>query len=101
MANNMSYIIYPTTEKITLPSKGYFSKGDSGTSILIISSFLATNFMGYESKTNVKVNDMLGEYFGKYLETWIKQFQKNNDLEVDGCIGKITLAKLREYGMDA
>ena len=42
-----------------------------------------------------------GEYFGKYLETWIKLFQKNNDLEVDGCIGKKTLAKLREYGMDA
>lgn len=97
----MEYIITTSKEKVTLPKKGYFSKGDSGISISIISSFLATNFMGYQNKTKVKVNDMLGEYFGKYLETWIKLFQKNNDLEVDGCIGKKTLAKLREYGMDA
>ena len=95
----MEYIIYPTNEKITLPKKGYFSKGDSGNDILIISSFLATNFIGYEAKTNVKIDDMLGLYFGNNLETWVKLFQKNNDLEVDGCIGIITLSKLREYGL--
>lgn len=97
----MEYIVYPTNEKITLPKKGYFSKGDSGTSILIISSFLATNFMGYEAKTKVEIKDMLGEYFGKNFETWIRLFQENNKLEVDGCIGKITLGKLREYGLKA
>lgn len=97
----MEYIINVTKEKINLPKKGYFSKGDSGLEISIISSFLATNFMGYQNKTKVEVNKMLGEYFGKYLESWVKLFQKNNDLEVDGCIGKITLAKLREYGLKA
>ena len=97
----MEYIVYPTNEKIKLPSRGYFTKGDKGVSITIISSFLAANFMGYESKTNVKIKDMLGEIFGNNLLAWIKLFQKNNGLEQDGNIGPKTLAKLREYGLDA
>lgn len=97
----MSYILTPTTEKIILPQRGYFKKGDEGTAIEIIASFLAFNFMGYEYKLNVKIDDMLGNYFGVNLEAWIKEFQRQNDLEDDGCIGIITLGKLREYGMDA
>ena len=95
----MEYIIYPTFEKIKLPEKGYFCKGDSGNEILIISSFLACNFIGFESKTGVKIDDMLGSYFGNNLEIWIKEFQKINNLKTDGCIGNITLEKLREYGL--
>lgn len=97
----MEYIIKPTNSKIVLPSRNYFKIGDSGESIAIISSFLACNFMGYERKINVKIDDMLGDYFGKNLESWIKFFQKSNNLQSDGCIGPITLAKLREYGLDA
>ena len=97
----MEYRIIPTKKKITLPSKGYYIKGDSGEDIEIISSFLACNFMGYEAKLKVKIEDMLGDYFGDNLTAWVKEFQKQNDLSVDGGIGKITLAKLREYGMDA
>ena len=96
----MNYIITPSTMKITLPTKGYFSKGDEGIEVEIISSFLATNFIGYEYKTKVKIEDMLGKYYGKNLETWVKQFQENNKLETDGCIGKLTLAKLEEYGFN-
>lgn len=97
----MTYIIKPTNSKIVLPSRNYFKIGDSGESIAIISSFLACNFMGYEQKINVKIDDMLGDYFGKNLESWIKFFQQSNNLQSDGCIGPITLAKLREYGLDA
>lgn len=97
----MEYIIYPTNDKISLPSRGYFTKGDKGTPIMIISSFLACNFMGYEPKIGVKIQDMLGEYFGNNLYEWIKEFQRNNNLEADGNIGPITLNKLREYGMNA
>ena len=97
----MSYRIIPTTKKITLPEKGYYIKGDKGEDIEIISSFLACNFMGYEAKTGVKIDSMLGDYFGDNLTAWIKYFQSQNGLSVDGGIGKITLAKLREYGMDA
>lgn len=97
----MEYRIIPSSKKITLPKKGYYIKGDSGEDIEIISSFLACNFIGYEAKLKVKIEDMLGEYFGDNLTAWVKEFQRQNNLEADGGIGKITLAKLREYGMDA
>lgn len=96
----MEYIITPTNKKILLPERGYFTKGDSGEDISIISSFLAFNFLGYEFKTKISVDDMLGDYFGNNLLVWIKEFQKNNNLEVDGNIGPITLKKMREYGLE-
>ena len=96
----MNYIITPNTKTVGLPKKGYFSKGDEGIEIEIISSFLAMNFLGYEYKTKVKVDEMLGQYFGRNLEAWVKQFQENNNLQVDGCIGNITLNKLKEYGLN-
>ena len=96
----MNYIIYPTKDKVKLPSRGYFTKGDSSKDIAIISTFLAGNFMGYETKTKVKIDDMLSEVLGNNLIVWIKQFQKNNNLEVDGNIGPKTLAKLEEYGLN-
>ena len=95
----MEYIIIPTTEIIKLPDRGYFKYGDTGNSIGIISSFLACNFMGYEEKLGVKINDMLGCTFGKNLRAWIIEFQKQNGLDPDGNIGSITLNKLREYGL--
>lgn len=95
----MEYIIIPTNKTITLPQRGYFKKGDSGEDIEIISSFLAMNFIGYEAKIKIRIEDMLGDYFGNNLEAWIKEFQKQNNLEADGCIGTITLNKLREYGL--
>ena len=97
----MEYIITPTSSKITLPKRGYFMKGDKGNDISIISSFLAINFMGFESKINVKIEDMLGEIFGNNLEAWVKEFQRINELKQDGCIGSITLNKMREYGLSA
>lgn len=97
----MEYIIKPTNKKIQLPSRGYYKLGDSGEDIAIISSFLAFNFLGFESLLNVKVDNMLGDYFGNNLLAWIKQFQKINDLVQDGNIGSITLDKLRKYGLDS
>ena len=97
----MEYIIYPTKERIVFPARGYFKVGDKGTSIGIISSFLACNFMGYETITGVKISDMLGNYFGNNLKEWIIWFQKSNGLEADGNIGEPDLQKLREYGLDA
>lgn len=94
----MEYIIIPTKDKIYLPQRGYFKKGDSGKEIEIISSFLAINFMGIEEKIGIKIENMLGSYFGTNLEKWIKEFQRVNDLKIDGCIGSITLNKMKEYG---
>ena len=59
----MEYIIIPTKDKIYLPQRGYFKKGDSGKEIEIISSFLAINFMGIEEKIGIKIENMLGSYF--------------------------------------
>lgn len=94
----MNYIIYPTNERVVFPERGYFKRGDSGTSILLISSFLALNFIGYEAKTGAKIEDMLGSVFGVNLEKWVKEFQRANKLEIDGCIGSITYNKMKEYG---
>ena len=96
----MNYIITPSTYKITLPKIGYFAKGDKSPAIAIISSFLAINFMGFEYKIKVKIDNMLGDYFGSNLESWVKEFQRINGLKTDGCIGSITLSKLRDYGLD-
>lgn len=97
----MSYIMYPTDERVVFPERGYFKKGDSGTSILLITTFLAFNFIGYEAKTGAKIDDMLGEYFGVNLEKWIKEFQRANNLETDGAIGPKTYNKMKEYGFTA
>lgn len=97
----MEYIIYPTNKKITFPARGYFKVGDKGESIAIISSFLACNFMGYETITGSKIEDMLGDYFGQNLRNWIVWFQKSNGLVSDGNIGEPDLQKLREYGLSA
>lgn len=97
----MEYIITPSKNKIVLPKRGYFTKGDSGESIGVISSFLAINFLGFENKLKVKVEDMLGDYYGNNLVAWVKEFQRINNLVQDGNIGSITLSKLREYGLDA
>lgn len=97
----MEYIITPSTKKIQLPKRGYYTKGDSGDDIAIISSFLAFNFLGIESKIKVSIDDMLGGYFGNNLRAWIIEFQRLNNLEQDGNIGPITLNKLREYGLES
>ena len=96
----MNYIITRTNKKVALPTKGYYKRGDIGEDIAIISTFLALNFIGYENKTGVKIDDILGDAFGPNLEIWIKEFQRNNGLVPDGGIGKLTLAKLREYGLE-
>ena len=97
----MNYVVYPTTKKITLPARGYFTKGDKNDDIAIISSFLAYNFLGFEYKTKVKIESMLGNFYGNNLIVWVKQFQRSTGLLDDGNIGSKTLEKLREYGLDS
>lgn len=66
------------------PPRGYFKKGDSGKNVEKICEFFA--------------NQVKGDYFGDYAEACVKVFQKQNKLEQDGCIGPITLAKMKEKG---
>jgi len=70
--------------KLTLPKRGYFTKGDSGSEVTKIDNYL--------------VKKVEGNYFGDYLEACVKQFQKNNKLEQDGCIGEVTLKTMIKDG---
>ena len=76
-----------------LPAKGYWCLGDMDKRINELSSFMYRTFPSYTSKK------ALGSYYGKYLESSIKQFQKRTNLQpVDGCVGKKTYAMLKKYG---
>lgn len=76
--------IKPYEEPSFLPSRGYFQPGDSGDNVEKIDEFFA--------------NQVSGKYYGDYTTACVKVFQKQNGLEEDGCIGPITLAKMKEQG---
>ena len=75
-----------------LPDRGYFKKGDVSENVGKIASFMYKTFPAY---TNEKA---LGNTYGDNLIKAVKEFQKRTGLEVDGYFGKLTLAKLKEYG---
>lgn len=75
-----------------LPSRGYFKNGDVSENVGKIASFMYKNFPAY---TNKKA---LGNIYGPYLISSIKEFQRRTNLTPDGCTGPLTLAKLKEYG---
>lgn len=75
-----------------LPAKGYWCLGDKDDRIATLALFMRQNFPAY---TSAKA---LGPYYGKYLESSIKNFQKRTGLAADGCVGKLTYNKLKEYG---
>lgn len=87
-----------------LHSRGFFKKGDSGAEIHEICEFFATNYYSYLGNTKKTANVKLlgkkgdGDYFGNNLYKWVKEFQKRTNLEADGNIGPLTLAKLEEHG---
>ena len=80
------------------PKKGYFSLGDNHKNIGKIAEFMYKTFPSY---TNKKA---LGNYYGPYLQSSIKEFQKRAkaekkyDAEIDGNVGPKTLKALKKYG---
>lgn len=74
------------------PAKGYFSLGDTHPNVGKIADFMYRVFPAY---TNKKA---LGNYYGKYIQASIKEFQRRTGLVADGSVGQITLAKLKQYG---
>jgi peptidoglycan hydrolase-like protein with peptidoglycan-binding domain len=75
-----------------LGTRGYIKLGDKGDNVDKISKFMYMTFPAYTSKK------ALGNYYGKYIQASIKEFQRRTGLEQDGCVGPKTLAKLVEYG---
>lgn len=87
-------VVKKTSRRNFLPSKGYWCKGDNDERIDLLAEFMYANFPVYTSRR------ALGSYYGKYIESSIREFQKRTKLYPDGCVGKITYNKLKEYGFD-
>lgn len=71
----------------TLPSRGYFKKGDRGANVKLLQQLL--NFLNGDK---LDVDGILG------TKTYnsVKKFQKNHGLVVDGLFGKKSLQKSKE-----
>lgn len=81
-----------------LPKRGYFRYLDSGENVRKINEFYYKVFPSYEETLKRKAKNVRGKFFGLNSVAWTKEFQRRTGLEPDGCIGKLTLAKLEEYG---
>ena len=80
----------PSTE--FLPAKGYWTIGDNDARIGRLATFMRNNFPFYTPAS------ALGNYYGKYIAGAIKEFQRRTGLQADGNVGKLTYAKLQQYG---
>lgn len=85
-------VVKKTLLKTFLPAKGYWAFGDTDERVGFLADFMYATFPKYTSRK------ALGNYYGKNLKASIVQFQKRTGLYPDGCVGKITYAKLKEYG---
>ena len=81
-----------TVSNNILGARGYIKLGDQSDGISRIASFMYKQFPAYTKK------QALGNYYGKYIQASIKEFQHRTGLEADGCIGPLTLAKLKSFG---
>ena len=81
-------------KKPFLPAKGYWCYGDKDERVGILSTFMYKTFPAY---TNKKA---LGTFYGNYLRSAIREFQKRTGLEPDGSTGKKTYAMLKKYGFN-
>ena len=83
---------------LILGKRGYIRYGDNSIFISKIANFMYKTFPKY---TSIKA---LGSFYGKYLKSAIKEFQKRAksegyyDSSVDGNIGPKTLKALVKYG---
>ena len=86
-------VVKATTLKSFLPSKGYWGYGDNDERVACLAKFMYDTFPKYSPRS------VLGSWYGPRLKASIVQFQKRTGLYPDGCVGKITYAKLKEYGL--
>ena len=77
-----------------LPTKGYWAIGDKDSRVGDLAAFMYKTFPAY---TNKKA---LGNYYGNYIASAIKEFQRRTGLYPDGCVGQLTYNKLKQYGFN-
>ena len=85
-------VVKVTTLKSFLPSKGYWGYGDNDERVACLAKFMYTTFPKYSPRS------VLGSWYGPKLKASITEFQNRTGLYPDGCVGRITYAKLKEYG---
>ena len=81
-----------TSSSSFLPARGYIKLGDRSENISKLATFMRKTFSSYTPAS------ALGPVYGKNLCNAIKEFQRRTNLTPDGCVGKLTLAKLVQYG---
>lgn len=81
-----------TSSSSFLPARGYIKLGDKSENISKLATFMRKTFPSYTPAS------ALGPVYGKNLCNAIKEFQRRTNLTPDGCVGKLTLAKLVQYG---
>ena len=81
--------VQPAKPAATVYGKGYITNSPV---IGSIAKFMRATFPAYTS------SKALGNYWGQYIESSIKQFQRRTGLESDGRVGPLTQAKLKQYG---
>lgn len=75
-----------------LPSRGYFKEGDVSVNIGKITAFMHRVFPSYVEE------DVLGNVYSESFVEAVKEFQRRTKLKDDGYFGRLTLAKLEEFG---
>lgn len=90
--NNGSTVVPVPQTNSFLPARGYIKLGDKSENISKLATFMRKTFPSYTPAS------ALGPVYGKNLCNAIKEFQRRTNLTPDGCVGKLTLAKLVQYG---
>lgn len=90
--NGYQIVKYVESPSGFLPKKGYWCKYDVDSRVGKLADFMFKTFPAYTSKK------ALGNTYGDNLSKSIKEFQKRTGLYPDGMTGKITFAKLKQYG---
>lgn len=85
-------VVKATTQNNFLPSKGYWAYGDNDERVAHLAEFMYITFPKYSPIS------VLGSWYGPKLKASITEFQKRTGLYPDGCVGRITYTKLKEYG---
>ena len=86
-------VVKEATSKF-LPTKGYWAIGDKDSRVGDLAAFMYKTFPAYTSKK------ALGNYYGNYIASAIKEFQRRTGLYPDGCVGQLTYNKLKQYGFN-
>lgn len=100
-SSTYTWFVIRATSQGFLPTKGYWKRGDVDPRIGRLNYWYAETFPAYFARNKAEAHRMLdGNLFGPNCERWTREFQRRVGLVQDGIIGKLTYAKLKEYGFN-